>query len=211
MIKKFYDELPPILWTVKSYGFKVFEDGDYDLNIIGIRNVIDPKDNQFDDLMIIAYKLDGKWITEEAEITTDPGRYWLTKENYKPCAVYYHPQQARGAYKIRKHRNSYDALCQHKPVKFWRDGNKDEHAEYKGTIYTGIIGLNLHKSSSSPSGTEYVNRWSAGCQVFKYVSDFDRMMELARLQIETLNYRTFTYTLIPNREYHGTDDKPDIG
>ena len=74
MIKKFYDELPPILWTVKSYGFKIFEDGDYDLNIIGIRNVIDPKDNQFDDLMIIAYPLEGKWVTEEAQITTDPGR-----------------------------------------------------------------------------------------------------------------------------------------
>lgn len=207
MIKKFYDELPPILWTVKSYGFKIFEDGDYDLNIIGVRNVIDPKDNQFDDLMIIAYREDGKWVTEEAQITTDPGRYWLTKEGYKPCAIMFHPQQARGAYRIRKHRGRYDALCQWRAVKFWRDGDKDEHAEYSGQVYKDIIGLNLHKSSSSPHGSLYVNKWSAGCQVFKYEKDFNRMMELAHQQIKSLGYRTFTYTLIPNREYHGHDDK----
>lgn len=207
MIIKHWDELPPILWTVKRYGYAVFEEGDYNLNIIGIRNVTSPEDNQFDDKLVIAYKADGQWITEEAEITTDPGRYWLTKENYKPCAIYYHPQQAKGAYKIRKHRNSYDALCQHKAVKFWRDGNKDEHAEYKGPIYEGIIGLNIHKSSSSPKGTQYVNKWSAGCQVFKYESDFNRLMELANLQIEHLNHRTFTYTLIPNREYDGRNNK----
>lgn len=208
MITKTYNELPPILWNVKSYGFAIFEDGDYDLNIIGVRNIVDPKPNQFDDVLIVAYKLDGKWITEEAQITTDPGRYWLTKENYKPCAVYYHPQQARGAYVIRKHRGKYDALCQWRAVKFWRDGDKDEHAEYKGKVYKDLIVLNIHKSSSLPSGSQYVNKWSAGCQVFKYEKDFDRLMELAKLQIEHLNYRTFTYTLIPNIDgvKHGCND-----
>lgn len=35
MIVKEYNELPPILWNVKKHGFAIFEDGDYDLNIIG--------------------------------------------------------------------------------------------------------------------------------------------------------------------------------
>ena len=78
MIVKHYDELPPILWTVKSYGFAVFEDGDYDLNIVDIRNVSNPQPNQFDDVLVIAYKLDGKWVTEEAQITTSPDRDWET-------------------------------------------------------------------------------------------------------------------------------------
>jgi len=200
MIIKHYDDLPPILWTVKSYGFVIFEDGDYDLNIIGIRNVTNAKPNQFDDILIVAYKLNGKWVTEEAQITTDPGKYWLTKPNYKACAVMYHPQQARGVYTIRKHRGKYEALCQWRPMKFWRDTNKDEHVNYSGKVHTGAIGLNIHKSSSLPSGSFYVNKWSAGCQVFKYEKDFNRLMELAKLQIEHLNYRTFTYTLIPNKD-----------
>lgn len=200
MEKRTYGELPPILWTVQRHGFIVFEDDDYDLNIIGIRNVTEPTDNRFDDKIVVAYRLNGKWVTEEAPITTDPGRYWLQKPDYKPCAVYVHPQQARGAYKIGKHRGKYKALVQCQPVWFWRDGNKDEHADYTGRKHKDIIGLNIHRSSSRDGGSKYVDKWSAGCQVFADPEDYNRFIELCELQVQHLGYRTFTYTLIPNTE-----------
>ena len=39
MTIKEYESLPPVLELVKERGFKVFSDGDYDLNIIGLRNL----------------------------------------------------------------------------------------------------------------------------------------------------------------------------
>jgi hypothetical protein len=199
MIKTEFDSLPPILEKVKKHGFVIFEDGDYDLNIIGIRNMINPQPNRFDDKIVIAYKLGEKWITEEAEFTTDPGRYWLMKEDYQDCAVYMHPQQARGAYKIATHRG-YKALRQIQKVKYWRDGDKSFSPRYGGPVFKDLIGLNIHRSSLHKGGSKYVERWSAGCQVFQNNDDFQRFLELCENQIKSLGYRTFTYTLITNEE-----------
>jgi len=195
MIKTKHDHLPDIIIKVKEHGFVVFNDGDYDLNIIGVRNITNPQPNVFDDKLIVAYTVDGIWYTEEAKITTDAGRYWLQKPDYKPCAIYYHPQQARGAYKIGLHRG-YKAIRQIRNVKYWRDGNKDQHADYSGKIHTGLIGLNLHRSSTREGGSNYVDKWSAGCQVFQNNADFQRFLELCDLQVSVLKYHTFTYTLI---------------
>ena len=138
------------------------------------------------------------WVEEWGPATTDPGSYWLTKPDYKPCAIYYHPQQARGAYEIGLHRGSYTALVQRRPVKFWRDGNKDEHADYYGVLYTDVIGLNIHRSSTRPEGGQTVDKWSAGCQVWKYAADHARMIELCKLQLQHHpTWTKFTYTLIP--------------
>ena len=91
MIQNFYTNIPPILKKVQDHGFTIFHDGDYDLNIVGVRNLNSNRDNEFDDKLIVAYKTGDLWITEEFIITTDPGRYWLTKPDYKPCAIYKHP------------------------------------------------------------------------------------------------------------------------
>jgi hypothetical protein len=200
MKQRHHDDLPEILWSVKRHGFAIFEEGDYNLNIIGIRNTANPQPNEFDDFLVVAYKREGEWITEEFSITTDPGRYWLQKPDYKPCAVYYHPQQARGAYKIGKHRGQYVALVQAKPVKFWRDADKDDHATYSGRIHEDRIGLNIHRSSTRENGSKYVDRWSAGCQVFADPADFARFMTLCDRQVRWTGYRSFTYTLISNEE-----------
>ncbi len=197
MIREEFTELPPILQKVKDQGFKVFKSGDYDLNIVGLRTIQGRKDNEFDDRIFIAYLLDGKWIVESGEATTDAGRYWLTKPDYKPCAVYLHPQQARSAYEIGLHRGKYEALVQRKPVLFWRDGNKDSHVDYNSSVaYHDKIGLNIHRATAKEGGSSYVERWSAGCQVWKYRSDHERMITLCKRQIEKRGWNRFTYTLI---------------
>lgn len=194
---------PAILDRVESFGFEVFDSPDYDLNIIGVRRMENRQDNEFDDTIHIVYRMLDFWVEEWAPITTDAGSYWLMKPDYKPCAIYYHPQQARGAYEIGFHKgkSNHECLKQIRPVKYWRDGNKDKHADYTGhdVIFTNIIGLNIHRSSIRPEGSEFVDSWSAGCQVFKYARDLARLVELCKLQIEhhpTWSKR-FTYTLIP--------------
>lgn len=186
---------PDILKKIEEeYGFKVFSDGAYDLNIIGVRN-LENNANQYDDKLHVCYlSEDGYWKEDIFQVSTDPGRYWLEKEDYKACAVYKHPQQARGAYKVGMHRGKYEALVQCQPVEYWRDGNKDSKADYGGEVFKNIIGLNIHRSSIHDS--DEVNKYSAGCIVFSKMSDWESFMELVHKQKKTMGYHTFTFTLI---------------
>jgi len=195
MTIKEYESLPPVLELVKERGFKVFSDGDYDLNIIGLRNLQNRESNLFDDVMHVVYKKGDIWVDEFFPCTTDPGAYWLQREDYKPCAIYYHDQQARGAYQMGLHRGT-PALRQMFPVQFWRDGNKDRHLDFGGPVYKDLIYLNIHRASKRAEGSHYVNKWSAGCQVLKYSIDMDRVLELCQLQRDTLSYHTFSYCLL---------------
>ena len=59
----------------KRYSF--FEKGDYNLNIIGIRNVSDQVDNLFDDTLFLAYKVDDRFNVQQFDMTTQPGAYYM--------------------------------------------------------------------------------------------------------------------------------------
>ena len=195
MNRKEYSSLPPILELVQQRGFVVFDSGDYDLNLIGLRNLKDRESNLFDDEFHIVYRLGDLWIHEWCACTTDPGAYWLQKEDYKPCAIYYHDQQARGAYEIGLHKGR-PALRQVKPVKFWRDGNKDLHLDFEGPVYEDLIYVNIHRASMREEGSYYVNKWSAGCIVLRLSRDMDRLMTLAHKQGTTLGYKRFSFCLL---------------
>ena len=110
----------------KSMGYAFFTKGEYNLNIIGVRN---PNliSNSFDDTMICVYKIDGEWVLKEWEITTDAGEYWLENPmNEDGCALLV-PNQYRGVYKIDLHQGNYEALCQRNgEVEVYRDDNKDQ-------------------------------------------------------------------------------------
>jgi len=194
----FPDKEPEILEYVESHGFKVFRNGDYNLNIIGERNISERRAGLFDDKIYIVFKKDGVWQQWTTNITTDPGRYYLEKEDYREdgVAILVHPQQCRGAYKIGPHgRTRYTALRQHKPVKIWRDNNKDSWLDFDSDVYEGIFYINIHRASTNPNGTKYVSVWSAGCQVFDNIHDFEVFMELC-YKSATIYGDTFTYTLV---------------
>ena len=65
---------PDILNKIEALGYAVFEDGDYDLNIIGI-STSDDTPNIFNDYLVVAFKENGVWKEEAFAITTDPGTY----------------------------------------------------------------------------------------------------------------------------------------
>ena len=187
--------LPPILEKVKSLGYAVFERGDYNLNIFGIRSK-NHRANKFDDFLGCAFKIDGLWRVEYWEATTDPGRYWLQNPGRVAGTAILVPGQYRGVYKIGNHK-TYEALVQTGgKVRVYRDANRDGNLDMdSSTIESGYFGINIHRSSSRGSSSN-VEKWSAGCQVHKSIHSFNRMMQLAHKQVESGQGRSFTYTLL---------------
>ena len=61
--------------TLKNKGYAFFEDGEFNVNIIGVRNSATGKrvTNAFDDWMTLSYKKDGVWQYHEWASTTDNG------------------------------------------------------------------------------------------------------------------------------------------
>ena len=177
---------------LKSKGYSYFTNGIYNLNIIGVRSK-DSKEsvNVFNDALILIYNAeDGKHI-EVFPITTDPGLYYLKNNlSIKGCAIL-KEGQVRGGWQIGLHQGKYKALVQKKPVTVYRDSNKDSKLDFVNEE-TGMFGINIHKSGDSST---QVDRWSAGCQVFARVKDFNKFMNLVQKGNNKYG-NSFTYTLI---------------
>ena len=187
--------LPPVLQHMRSLGYAVFEKGDYNLNLFGVRSCARDS-NKFDDYLGCAYKDRGMWRVEWWEATTDPGQRILAKPINKKGAAILCPGQYRGVYKIDLHSGRYKALCQRGgPVWVWRDANKDHVLDMDdGNREEGYFGINIHKRIAGEHDS--VNGASAGCQVFRYTSSFYRVMELANRQVRKHGSNSFTYTLL---------------
>ena len=184
--------------TIQSKGYVWFEDGDYNLNIIGMRNS-DTKNkvtNMFDDTLYLVFKVNGSWLNINYQITTDPGTKWIMKHNLKDGFARLVPGQYRRVYSIDLHQGKYEALCQRNGnVKVYRDINRDMlYDETK--ITEGMYGINIHKAGSNSS---YVNDWSGGCNVFKREEDFDRFMGIVKTAAKVWGNK-FTYTLIESKD-----------
>jgi len=178
----------------------VFFDGyrSHNVNIIGIRNV-DGRVNKFDDILLACYRDTHKrWLVDSYQITTDPGLYWLKKPMNVNGTAILCAGQYRGAYQIDKHRGKYDALCQRgAPLSVWRDGNRDStHDMNDDTIDTGYFGINIHKAGRNSA---QVDKWSAGCQVFKNDGDFKEFMTTVRAGEKQFG-NSFTYTLLESTD-----------
>ena len=119
--------------------------------------------------------------------------------NSEGCAILV-PGQYRGVYKIDKHGGRYEAICQRNgKVKVYRDDNKDDTYDYDAdSIQSGYFGINIHRSSAYKTGN-YINKYSAGCQVFADPDDFDDFMEICHKASHIWGNK-FTYTLIESKD-----------
>ena len=184
---------------IEAKGYAFFTEGDYNVNIIGIRN---PNQiaNSFDDSLICAYKVFGEWIIKEWQITTDAGRYWLKNPmNSKGTAILV-PNQYRSVYKIDLHLGKYEALCQRNgKVEVWRDDNKDQILDFNdSTKEWGYFGINIHRSNPN-NESKVVEKWSAGCQVIAANDDWTAFMKIMRKARDVWG-NSFTYTLIESKD-----------
>ena len=188
--------------AVESKGYKWFESGNYNLNIVGVRNseTHGKVTNKFDDCITVSYNIDGEEKFHCFSATTDPGSHWEKNLLNKDGVAILVPNQYRSSHEIRKHQGKYEALCQKKPVKVYRDNNKDgKYDMLEENIQEGIFGINIHKAGSRVEGSTQIDKWSAGCQVFSKESEFNQLMELA-YKAKNLYGNSFTYTLIESKD-----------
>lgn len=172
----------------------------FNLNIYGIRTFSDSI-NSFDDYIGVIYRDDTlEWVTLLFAATTDPGKYWLNNPISTKGTAILVPGQYQGAWKLGLHQGKYEALCQKKPVKVYRDDDKDNELDFDPEdIEEGIFGINIHRSNPYTE-SYYVDKWSAGCQVFKKIADYNRFMVLIR-KAKELYGNSFTYTLLTEKDF----------
>ena len=183
----------------KNKGYAYFTNGAYNLNIIGVRASGAIITNSFDDILLIIYKTPTRtWNRQLYQITTDPGQFYMNKPCSSKGTAILVPGQYRGTYKIGLHRGKYKALCQNKPVKVYRDNNKDSIYDYDpNKLDEGMFGINIHKAGTL---SKRVNTWSAGCQVFASETEFRAFMNYCDKQIKYGHGDTFTYTLLKEED-----------
>ena len=184
--------------TVKSKGYVWFEGTkDFDVNIVGVRNSStgDKVTNVFDDFLTVSYKEGGEWKFQIWPATTDPGKKGVMEYHNAAGVARLVPGQYRGSHTIGLHQGKYEALKQQKPVKVYRDKDKDMQYD-ENIIQEGVFGINIHKAGADST---YVENWSEGCQVFKKSSDFDSFMKIMN-KAATIHGKSFTYTLIESKD-----------
>jgi len=189
--------------TMESKGYKYFTGGDFDVNIIGVRNseTNGKVTNAFDDCVTISYKEDGKWKFHCYQATTDPGSHWEQNLLNKKGVAILKPGQYRGSHKLRLHQGKYLALGQKSPVKVYRDNNRDgKYDLLEENVDEGIFGINIHRATGRKGGKSIrVDKWSAGCQVIADNDDWHQFLDICQTAREIWG-NSFTYTLLESKD-----------
>lgn len=189
-------QLTSLIAAMERKKYRVFDSGKpYNLNLAGIRSG-DPAPNVFNDQLWVFWKTETGWDTKTYCITTDPGLYWLQNPMNLSGTGILKPGQYPGLWKIGIHK-TYEALVQKMPCTLIRDYNRDNKLDYgSGREETGLFGINLHHAGENSAA---IDRFSAGCQVFKRIVDFNEFMDLAR-KARGIWGNSFTYTLFDEAE-----------
>ena len=189
--------------TMVSKGYKYFTGGDYDVNIIGVRNS-DTKNrvtNAFDDCMTLSYKVEGEWKFHCYKCTTDPGTHWVENIMREDGVAILKPGQYRGSHKLRLHAGKYLALGQKKPLLVYRDDNRDNNYDLlEESVQEGLFGINIHRATGKKGGkSTRVDKWSAGCQVIASYDDFEEFLGICK-ESSLIWGNSFSYTLLESKD-----------
>jgi hypothetical protein len=173
----------------------------YNLNLVGLRNP-GGKLNVFDDKMAVLWKYNGAWNMKLYTITTEPGATYINSADLggKLCnplgTAILVPGQYPNSHHIGIHK-TYEALTQYGKIKVYRDANMNNKLDYDpATIHTAgpDAGVNIHHAGATGT-TIHVGPWSAGCQVFASITEFNEFMDLCRKRSQSFG-KIFTYTLM---------------
>lgn len=192
--------LDQIIEVLKLQNFKVFEDGEYNLNIVGIRNA-NTESDLFDDRICVFHKENKVWKLYNFDATTDPGRSELTNPRFYEAQIggtliIKHNEQYRGVYTLGTMGTGnwrHTCLLQTGLLKGYRDRNRDIYLDYVNE-QQGLWGANIHAASLWDIQTK-VGGWSAGCQVIQKPSDYQVFRGLITTSASIWGPK-FSYTLL---------------
>lgn len=91
------------------------------------------------------------------------------------------------------HRGKMAALRQHKPIKYYRDWNKNTRIEEIGELREGMRGINFHTviyGKYTNFIRKWIGGWSVGCQVANNVARYYKLLKYV------WNQPTVSYCLI---------------
>lgn len=159
--------------------------------IVGVQSLED-KFNEFDDMF---YLFKGEKLILSTTGTTNAGLTGLKHYNtYNPngCAVIKTNEWYYDLWTPGYHKGKMRALRQQKPIKFYRDWNKNNKVEEIGKMYEGIIGINFHTATYQPINiiVKLIGGWSTGCQVANNTKDYYTILDTIK------NQKNITYCLI---------------
>lgn len=184
---------------INEVGYPFFDEGNYNLNLIGVRTR-DRHSNTFNDILIVAYRNLGIGTINVFPITTDPGVYFREHPlNIRGTAILAQGHHSK-LWTLGKHQGKYDALVQINNCVVYRDNNMDQVLDMCPTMADdGLHGINLHKAGHVSS---QVDRWSAGCQVMAKQDDYDILMAIIK-RSHTKWGPFWSYTLIDEELLYG--------
>ena len=195
-------ELQDVIDEMQRLGFDV-DIRPNALNIVGIRDAsVAVPENYSDNIAYFWWDENGDLQGNVAEATTTPGVQYLKNpmgDAAKSGTAILKQGQYKNAYRIDLHKKKYEALVQDKPVTVIRDNDRNSILNYFADTSIGLYGINIHRSTASYASQDQIGPDSAGCQVFRWIDDFNDMMDKAR-KSRDLYGNNFTYTLIDERE-----------
>ena len=173
--------------TISKFRYQIHTEYWYP-NLIGIRDLSDV--NTFNDTLILLQHRPTDILFLQFPITTDPGKANLINPVNPHGTAILCEGWHKELWKFGKHKGQYDAFVQNKPVMVYRDNDKNGSIDIESEeTEFGTFGINLHKAGSNST---YVDKWSAGCQVFKKEENFNKVYNLCKASGVTI----FDYYLI---------------
>jgi len=160
--------------------------------ILGVQSKEDTY-NHFDDKF---YLFRGEKFIMVVTGTTNAGTTGLMnyeKYNKNGVLVVKTDEWYHGLWKYGLHRGKMPALRQIRPIKYFRDWNKNRKIEEIGPVRKGIKGINFH-TVLYQKNLSFIRRliggWSVGCQVVNNVGKYYRLLDKVK------NQKYVTYCLI---------------
>lgn len=176
-------------WLAVASILKI--DVDSGLHIFGWRNSKGSAD-RFEDCISIGYKEFDSYKFKTFKATTYPGRYWLEHLMNSDGTAVLLEGHYRDVYRVGLHKGK-EALVQCGPMTVARDTDLDDTPDIdEMAVQTGVFGINIHRAGLV---SEYVGKWSAGCQVISREADFTEFMSIVK-GFEKAGQTRFSYTLV---------------
>ncbi|MEB3214473.1 MAG: hypothetical protein VKL39_24205, partial [Leptolyngbyaceae bacterium] len=200
-------------------GYAFFEAGDYNLNIIAIREN-DLFENTFSDKLLVPYKVNGQWQILELNWTTIAGTLGRggeknpltgreTGTGVDGVAVIVEGQYRRALqWKSNGWRYPFVRyLHQIQPFNYYRDNNRDGKIT-RDKIYSGIYQTHLHPMSPRGVLSAFVNFWGAAWSQGCMGAPEPEFRKLDRLITQAIKARpdlgnVFTLTLLHRNDFNG--------
>lgn len=186
-------DLDYVLELYDTYDYPLFTNGDYNLNIFGIRN--DSRaSGTFDDAMGVLYKERGLWELFVFPATVDCGVFYMKSPMNPDGAAFIKEGFYKGLWQIGGFKG-VECLIQKAPVQYYRDNNRDEIIDLNpNTVAKGNIGLFCHPHFQNFGTAEKIHNSSAGCQVPQDYKDFKKLMTLCKTSM-ALYGNSFSYSM----------------